>query len=892
MDQKPNVNPSHIGVVPQPQAALTDHPNSSNGWDSPSSQAVKAGADAGVGGYAGETLPAAGDTALLMDRIIALENTENAFMSDSRNVDMSQLNEHRTNQELSTLERDISALHSSHQHKLQLLRSLANLSWLRFRRRRSIDDLGRIIICGNGMICLTPDDEPEKPQRLNSLGLTYERRFEILGEIEDIDRSIECRTRAVALSPAVHPNTPSFLAGLGSSYLRRFESQGLLSDLDRSIDFLHQAISSTPHGDPNITARLNNLGLSYQSRFEHLGEPDDLEKALSYINQAMLLAPDDHPSKPKWLNNLGISYHSRFELLEEVGDLEKAINCKEEAVLLSRDSDPDKPARLSNLSISYQIRFENHGKIEDIDKAIKYAAQAITLIDHSHVHKPDWLNNLGSSYRRRFERLGEISDIDQAIKYEEQALLLTPNHQISKPERLNNLGNAYLCRFEFLGKQDDIKNAAVFQEQAVLLTPDDHPNKPRFLSSLGNSLLRLFQHLGNLEDASRAINCQEKALALQTRGNQPDKPTRLNSLGLIYTSLFERFGKLGDIDKAIGFQKQSVELVPDNHPVLSGWLWNLGNSHVHRFEKTANAIDTTHAIDCFKQAACLSTGQPSVRLQAARNWAKLTAFENVSPLDAYKEALALMPQIVWLGSSINRRYEQLIADAGTVATEAAAAAIKWGNDQLALEWLDEGRSVVWGQRTQLQDPFHTLWAVDSQLAEKLKLVAQELEGRSTIMLAKSSLEDNVLLEEAAQQQHRLAASWDHLLEQARRLPGLQNFLRPKSFYELVHAARDSTVVVINVHQNQCDGIALIPGSAQPVHISLPNFSDEKALEVHHQLMVSLGNRAARSNTTRQPIFNPESTEDRFQDALATIWTDIVEVILGRLGYLVSRFQHD
>ncbi|KAG8784782.1 hypothetical protein FRC12_018295 [Ceratobasidium sp. 428] len=657
------------------------------------------------------------------------------------------------------------------------------------------------------------------------------------------------------------------------------------------MKFLHQAVLSTPADDPNLTARLNNLGLSYQSRFEYLGDLDDLEKALEYIQQAIQIARDNHPSKPKWLSNLGISYHSRFELLGNSNDLEKSINCKKEALLATHDGDPDKPAYLGNLGISYQTLFEIRGYIKDIDEAISYTGQAIALSDDDHIHRPLWLNNLGSAYRCRFERLGEISDIDQAIKYEEEALLLTPDHQINKPERLNNLGNAYLCRFELLGNLEDIKNAIRYQNSALQLTPDDHPNRPRYLTNLGNSLLRLFHQMENLEHVKQAIKYQEKALALLVqRDNYLEKPALLNSLGLAYMSSFERLGDLTHIDNAIRFQQQAVELIPATHPAVSGWLWNLGNSLVHRYEKTPTSNDIEHAIDCFRRSACLFTGPPSTRLQASRNWAKLCASTNISPIEAYKQALDLIPRIVWLGSSINRRYEQLIADAGSIATEAAAAAIEWGQDcRIALEWLEEGRSVVWNQMMQLRSPFDALSAADSNLAEKLKMVAQELERGGNPLLISPHMEHTISLQEATQRQHSLAEDWDNLLEQARLLPGLQNLLQPKIFAELASVAQDRTVAVINVHHSRCDALVLTPRSLLPVHIPLPRFSIQRAEEVRFQLSTSIGGRSTRSPFKRRPVFDSDSpSETSFENALAILWTDIVEVILKRLDYLERK----
>jgi hypothetical protein len=61
----------------------------------------------------------------------------------------------------------------------------------------------------------------------------------------------------------------------------------------------------------------------------------------------------------------------------------------------------------------------------------------------------------------------------------------------------------------------------------------------------------------------------------------------------------------------------------------------------------------------------------------------------------------------WLGLSISSRHHELIS-ARTLACDAAATAISKKHLHTALEWLEQGRSVLWGQILHLRTPLDGL----------------------------------------------------------------------------------------------------------------------------------------------------------------------------------------
>jgi hypothetical protein len=59
-----------------------------------------------------------------------------------------------------------------------------------------------------------------------------------LGDLSDMNKSISLKEEAVRLTADGHPDKPSRLNNLGISLLRRFERLGDLSDMNKSVSVI------------------------------------------------------------------------------------------------------------------------------------------------------------------------------------------------------------------------------------------------------------------------------------------------------------------------------------------------------------------------------------------------------------------------------------------------------------------------------------------------------------------------------------------------------------------------------------------------------------------------------------------------------------------------------
>ena len=388
---------------------------------------------------------------------------------------------------------------------------------------------------------------------------------------------------------------------------------------------------------------------------------------------------------------------------------------------------------------------------------------------------------------------------------------------------------------------------------------------------------------------------QQKALQLTPDGHEKIYG-HLSNLGNSFHCRFEHTGDLTDISEAVSFHQKAVQLIPEGHASMPGQLDNLGHSFLHRFVCTRDLADAHKTISNYQQSATYFSGPPSIRLDAARQWAhfaRKSDFHSFQLLEAYRIAIHLISLVPGLEQTIQKRYANLI-NISELSASAAATAFSYGEHNLALEWLEQGRCLVWRQLNDLRTPLDDLYMYNPALADDLLRVSKSLENAGsqaevppftaeTTMMEKMSIQD----EENAH--IKLAKEWDQLLTKVRAIPTFEDFLRPVSCSTLLKHLPDSgPVVVINIHKDRSDALALLSGAEKPLHIALHEFSYKKADKLYHDLKDHLPNSGVRMHgsepDTRGLHYKSPAV---IKDILAQLWTFLVKPILNALGYSVS-----
>jgi len=490
-------------------------------------------------------------------------------------------------------------------------------------------------------------------------------------------------------------------------------------------------------------------------------------------------------------------------------------------------------------------------------------------------------------------------DISEAIQNLQHALQLTPDGAAGL---LNNLGTSFSIRFEHTGDLHDLSEGIRHQQRAVRFLPDGHVKLPGMLGNLGTSLSLRFAHTGEIHDISEAIGHQHHAVQLTPDGNDR-LPMRLDNLGTSFRHRFERNRDMHDILEAIKYQQRAVDFTPDCHADLPRRLSSLGNSFIRRFEHTRDYKFLFPAASNFRLSATSTAGVPLVRLRAAETWVMILEQPHFSSsetelLEAHARIIQLLFLISGVENTIQRRHETLVG-ASQLSLAASAAALSLGHPDKALEWLVEGRCIVWNQINQLRTPIDELRSYDPALADRLSNLSRELEnaGLRTDLRSKQtglSMDDKISLEDEARTHLKHARDWEKHLNTIRNIPQFKDFLRPRKCADIMdNLPEEGPVVIINIHSNHCGALALIAGAGGPLHIPLPNFSYREAERLAnglHDFLLSLGVRSPRA----MQCFNdsPVSSVD-FPAVLKVLWSDVVRPILDALSFSVcfpSSFQ--
>ena len=695
--------------------------------------------------------------------------------------------------------------------------------------------------------------------------------------------------RVVLELPDNIPDKLDFLDFCGAYFLRSFLSKkNQKEDIDNCILAYKSAVHLTPHDHLDMSCRINMLGEAYYHCFKYAGGLANISNAISYQQEVVNLTPEGHADMPSWLNSLGLSLQSRFNHTGNLADISDAISYQQKAVNLTSEGHVDMPNWLNNLGNSFQSCFKHAGDLTDISDAISHQ-EAVNLTPEGHADMPSRLNSLGVSFRSHFEHTGDLGDISNAISYQKKAVNLTPEGHADMPRQLNNLGVSFQSRFNHIGDLADT-DAISYKQRAVNLTPEGHADMPTWLNNLGNSFQSQFRSAGDLADISKAISYQQKAVNLTPKGHS-NMPGQLNNLGNSFQSRFNCTGDLADISDAISYQQKAVNLTPEGHADMPSWLYNLGSSFQSRFKCTEDMADKYMHLSLDCQCATYSSGPPSKRLMAAMRWAQHSSYDPLQSLKAYGTAIKLVSEVAGLEQTIQKRHTKLL-DISDLVTSGVACALKFGKPGLALEWLEQGRCLIWSQLNNLRTPLDALFAHDPEIACDMLRVSRALEnaGSRGDLVApsqgKAIMEHKMLLQDEANTHVKLAQEWNELLTKIRTIPKFKDFLQPPTCSNLLKNLPDSgSVIVINVHKDSCDALALSSDLDEPLHIPLHKFTFEKATNLHNQLNSYLHTANLQMRGTQLVGLNDSGSV--IKHILHQLWTLVVKPILDGLGISVS-----
>ncbi|MEO3778413.1 CHAT domain-containing protein [Micromonospora sp. B11E3] len=713
------------------------------------------------------------------------------------------------------------------------------------------------------VLFVLPPDHPDRAALGAVRGAALIRWTLRTGDLSRLDEATEEVEGAVRRCPADDPNRLPFLALLSDVRQLRYERDGTPEALDAMLAVSREVLDLYPVGHPVSTAMLRNLGLLHRDRHWLTGEVADLDTAAHYLRLAVDRAADPAaraaaedalaqvvdlrgplpaarvppgatlaagpgmtPHRPPAevgddLDELARHGAALSDLLgeyERTGDPALLERIRDDGHTLLAPLPRDHPGRWligMPLGPALMRRFETHGEAADLDEAVELLQETLECPVPSPAHRVGDLTNLAAALINRFLRDRTGADLDEAIAHSRRAVELTEPTDSRRVGYLLTLGTALVYRFEHTGRRFDLDEAIELGQAALSAAGTaDHAALAR--ANLGNRLRQRFLVGHDPADIEAAVTHLRAAVAAQ------DNPQVRLNLALSLRNRGAGPGGEDDLHDAVEQFRFVLAVAPRRSPIrvtaLLGLAQVLGD--LGRAEEAVAVLDgvaESGAGRSFERMDALTT------LAGLR--AELAAEGRAGWRDAaraYADAVQQLHLTVWRGLDAADR-DRLVTRWPTVACDAAAAAVAAGLPQQAVELLDHGRSLWWGQVLDTRSDLSALRQAHPDLAERLTALRTESDRQA------GSDEPG-----AAERRRRLAEDWDDTVAAVRARPGFARFLLPTPFAELAAAAADGPVVLVNVSRHRCDALVLTGGDVRVV--PLPELTAEQARERTHRYL--------------------------------------------------------
>ncbi|MFJ3671422.1 CHAT domain-containing protein [Streptomyces sp. NPDC090106] len=671
-------------------------------------------------------------------------------------------------------------------------------------------------------------------------------RFATRATVADLDRSIAVGEDLLTVATGESLGPPELLATLSMVLQMRFDLHGIQDDLNRSIALSEQAVL-TPADDPIMRAAgLLALAEALQTRFGHLRDPADLDRAIQVAEDAIASAPADHLQHGLCTAGLGVARLLEFEYRGLPNALDQSIVLLQEALRSTPSAHSSRSVLQANLALALLTRFEAIGAATDLDGSIRMLDEvAMATETPAHTDRAKALTNLCLALQLRFERTRDPVDLDRAIDAGVNALDTMPVGQPDRPRSLATVASAFDARYVYAKTSADLDQCIARSEEAVEALPADAAERPRFMDNLAVALCRRFRRDGTETDLDRAIDLGQQALSAAHRAD----PARLKHLCNLATSLRTRFDSRG----------------------------------------ARTDLETAAAL-C-REASEVTSAAPSLRIRAARVAAELWAQAGSVDLaaDAAESAILLLPYVA------PRRLEHhdqqhMVGEFAGLAGEAAALALAVPNEsapcraERALRLLESGRAVLHGLALESRSDVTDLRAHHPALALRFADLRERLD-RSGYFLDSSdhidtaaahtdglstSASGSVRVHEFRRQ---LSEQFATLLAEIRALDGFAAFALPPDTSELLAAAADGPLVLLNVARKRGD--ALIVRSDGIETLPLSGITTQSVAEQAAAFHAALGRR-----TSKEEVLQAQRDIDR---VLKWLWDTAAGPVIDALG---------
>ncbi|KAG8894149.1 hypothetical protein FRB99_001485 [Tulasnella sp. 403] len=612
-----------------------------------------------------------------------------------------------------------------------------------------------------------------------------------------------------------------------------------VAGLKDAINFAGKAANAC-RDDPALCSRaMDILAQAHATVFDETGEVEHAEKAFDAWQESVNICPPTDPGRHCRIRNLAYILHVRFELTADVAYLDKSITLKKE--VLTMNGPFDQSHDLDTLSASLYTRFQVTADPADLDRSIALSEESIPLANPR--DRSERMRGLAISLGTRFNNTARLSDLERGIGLLEEALVLSQSAN-ARRDCLAELATALSNRYEETRNVVDLDRSIALYEEVLGLCTPTHIDRPSLLTQLAEALRNRSRLRRDVTYLDRAIKLEEEALAL-TPPNHVQQPRRLSNLAWMYSDCFDLSKDLDHLDKCISLHEQALHARLLEGVKRPHSLANLAHSLRTRFHHKSNIADLDRAIESAHAHSTLSIGDvvsqlreaandlhsPSHdRLSATLSWINASTESHDVLFEAYTTMFDVLDTVITRGHSLESRYSQLttehcISQAKGRIADAVSFAISKGRPRDAVVFVERGHALLLAQVGHCRMPLDIVRTKDAELAAELESIGRQFERLLASKTKPTDFTTRSIADDPVAQSMRLTAQWNVLVEQARKLDGCCDFLRPTPFDSLQHGAHGGPVVFININKPLSHAIIVVR-DGDPLVVPLPSATPE------------------------------------------------------------------
>ncbi|EIN03314.1 hypothetical protein PUNSTDRAFT_139667 [Punctularia strigosozonata HHB-11173 SS5] len=483
----------------------------------------------------------------------------------------------------------------------------------------------------------------------------------------------------------------------------------------------------------------------------------------------------------------------------------------------------------------------------------------------------------------RFNETRQISDLDEAIKWDRRALASCGTSHVFYPE-ISALAVSRLCMlFDARGSFEALEEAITLGNTVLDTMVSDHAERSNVILELSKALLRRGRHQGNVADIDRSIS--ELAGIKEVMLQRTDGPELLSTLADCHIIRF-RFNRSNkDANDALEIMTGLLDKLPPGRPERYQYLVSTAELHMeietpYRSIRIALSHLASALSDEHRDVRSRIEGARRILDIAVSQYQDIVSSEVAAHrqlLDIFADVVGHLPRVAFFGLHLHTRLQSL-AIGQSIALTGASHALNIGLPDKALEILEQGRAVFWTHALRLRSPFDV---APKEIGDRLSILARQLDK----VHDKSSTGENLGVVEAEIAHRRgQIEEFNTLLNQVRKLPGLNRFLLPDEFTTLRKASQRGPVVVLVSSALGCHAVLLKQGG-DCVSIPIEHLPDTWLTHSGTEWRSIIVEARAEMRDCRKMKKSKITKAQRAgaEEILRQLWIEVVRPVMNVLG---------